>query len=89
MKDYATTEEAEKAANRLITEKTKKEYIETAEETVREVKVEVRKYTLSHDEYENNMNPLDEMLKDKHLSEYRQITTGCWDYEDGDCSALL
>ena len=23
------------------------------------------------------------------LSEYKQITSGCWDYEGGDCSALL
>mgnify|MGYP002242476239 CR=1 FL=1 len=28
-------------------------------------------------------------MKDKHLSEYKQITIGCWDYEGDDCSALL
>lgn len=53
------------------------------------MKVEAKKYTLSYDEYENNVNLLDKILKDKHLSEYKQITIGCWDYEGGDCSALL
>lgn len=52
VKNYATTEEAEKAANKLIAEKTKKGYVETAEETAREMKVEAKKYTLSYDEYE-------------------------------------
>ena len=89
VKNYATTEDAEKAANKLIAEKTKKGYVETAEETAREMKVEAKKYTLSYDEYENNVNLLDKILKDKHLSEYKQITIGCWDYEGGDCSALL
>ena len=74
---------------KLIAEKTKKGYVETAEETAREMKVEAKKYTLSYDEYENNVNLLDKILKDKHLSEYKQITIGCWDYEGGDCSALL
>ena len=40
VKNYATTEEAEKAAGKLIAEKTKKGYVETAEETAREMKVE-------------------------------------------------
>ena len=80
---------SEKAADKLIAEKTKKGYVETAEETAREMKVEAKKYTLSYDEYENNVNLLDKILKDKHLSEYKQITIGCWDYEGGDCSALL
>ena len=35
VKNYATTEEAEKAASKLIAEKTKKGYVETAEETPR------------------------------------------------------
>lgn len=68
VKNYATTEEAEKAASKLIAEKTKKGYVETAEETAREMKVEAKKYTLSYDEYENNVNLLDKILKDKHLS---------------------
>lgn len=89
VKNYATTEEAEKAANKLIAEKTKKGYVETAEETAREMKVEAKKYTLSYDEYENDVKLLDKILKDKHLSEYKQITIGCWDYEGDDCSALL
>ncbi len=89
VKNYPTVEEAEKAANKLIAEKTKKGYVETAEETAREMKVESKKYTLSYDEYENDVKLLDKILKDKHLPEYKQITVGCWDYEGEDCSALL
>lgn len=43
VKNYSTAEEAEKAANKLIAEKTKKGYVETAEETAREMKVEAKK----------------------------------------------
>ena len=53
------------------------------------MKVEAKKYTLSYDEYENDVHLLDKILKDKHLPEYKQITIGCWDYEGEDCSALL
>ena len=87
--NFSTAEEAEKAANKLIAEKTKKGYVETAEETAREMKVEAKKYTLSYDEYENDVRLLDKILKDKHLPEYKQITIGCWDYEGEDCSDLL
>ena len=60
VKNYSTAEEAEKAANKLIAEKTKKGYVETAEETAREMKVEAKKYTLSYDEYENDVRGTDE-----------------------------
>ena len=53
------------------------------------MKVEAKKYTLSYDEYENDVRLLDKILKDKHLPEYKQITIGCWDYEGEDCSDLL
>lgn len=89
VKNFATTEEAEKAANKLIAEKTKKGYVETAEETAREMKVEAKKYALSYDEYDNGVNLLDKILKDKHLPDYKQITIGCWNYECEDCSKLL
>lgn len=89
VKNFATTEEAEKAANKLIAEKTKKGYVETAEETAREMKVEAKKFALSYDEYDNGVNLLDKILKDKHLSDYKQITIGCWNYECEDCSELL
>lgn len=89
VKNFATTEEAEKAANKLIAEKTKKGYVETAEETAREMKVEAKKFALSYDEYDNGVNLLDKILKDKHLPDYKQITIGCWNYECEDCSELL
>ena len=41
------------------------------------------------DRYENDVKLLDKILKDKHLSEYKQITIGCWDYEGDACSASL
>lgn len=89
VKNYPTAEEAEKAADKLIAEKTKKGYVETAEETAREMKVEAKKFALSYDEYENNVSLLDKILKDKHLPEYKQLSVGCWDYECGDCSELI
>lgn len=89
VKNFATAEEAEKAANKLIAEKTKKGYVETEEEAAREMKVEAKKFFINYDEFENDVKLLDKILKDKHLTEYKQITIGCWDYEGDDCSALL
>lgn len=89
VKNFGTIEEAEKTANKLIAEKTKKGYVETEEETAREMKVEAKKYTINYDEFENGVKLLDKILKDKHLTEYKQITIGCWDYEGDDCSALV
>lgn len=89
VKNFATAEEAEKAANKLIAEKTKKGYVETEEEAAREMKVEAKKFFINYDEFENGVKLLDKILKDKHLTEYKQITIGCWDYEGSDCSALL
>lgn len=40
IKNFASEEEAVKAADKLIAEKTKKGYVETAEEAAREMKVE-------------------------------------------------
>ena len=68
VKNYATTEEAEKAASKLIAEKTKKGYVETAEETAREMKVEAKKYTLSYDVFVNNVYLLDKFVIDILLS---------------------
>lgn len=89
VKNFSTPEEAEKAANKLIAEKTKKGYVETEEEKAREMKVEGKKFGLSYDDYENGVNLLDRILKDKHLSEYKQMAFGCWSYEGDDCTALM
>lgn len=51
--------------------------------------MDTKKYTLSYDEYHDGVSLLDKILKDKHLSEYKQITIGVWDYNAEDCSALL
>lgn len=54
-----------------------------------EMKVEAKKFALSYDEYDNGVNLLDKILKDKHLSDYKQITIGCWNYECEVASELL
>jgi predicted DNA-binding WGR domain protein len=89
VKTFATAEEATKAADKLIAEKTKKGYQETTEETAQTMKVEAKKFSLSYDEFEKDIKLLDKILKDKHLTDYKQLTIGCWDYESGDCGDLV
>ncbi|MDH6358514.1 STM4015 family protein [Parabacteroides sp. PF5-9] len=91
-KTFASPEEAEKQANKLIAEKTKKGYVETAEEAAKEMKVEAKKYKLSYDDYDNGKTQkdlLDKILNDKKLADIKQLTIGCWDYESGDCQELV
>lgn len=80
--------QAEKAAAKLVAEKTKKGYVETREEVAKEMKVEAKKYALSYDEAEEGVNLMDRILKDKKLPSLRQITIGCWGYDGEDCSAI-
>lgn len=89
VKNFATADEAEKAAAKLIAEKTKKGYVETEEETAREMKVEGKKFGLSYDDYDNGINLIDRIKKDKHLSEYKQLAIGCWNFEGDDCTELV
>lgn len=89
VKNFASLEEAEKAAGKLIAEKTKKGYVETAEETAKEMKVEAKKFGLTYDDYENDVQLIDKIKKDKKLGTYKQLTIGCWNYEEGDCSELV
>lgn len=48
-----------------------------------------KKYSLSYEEFENEVRLLDKILADEHLSEHKQITIGCWDYECEDCVDLV
>lgn len=89
VKNYATEAEATKAAEKLINEKTKKGYVETAEDAAREMKVEGKKFNLTYDEFEKGVKLSDKILKDKKLPEYKQLSVGCWDYEGGDCEEVL
>lgn len=89
VKNFSTPEEAEKAATKLIAEKTKKGYVETEEAAAREMKVESKKFGLSYDDYENGVDLIDKIQKDKHLSEYKQLVIGCWSHESEDCSDLV
>lgn len=91
-KTFDTPEKAEKQAEKLIAEKTKKGYVETQEDTAKTMKVESKKYALTYDEYDNGKTEadlLDKMLKDKKLPEIKQLVVGCWSYESGDCSELV
>ena len=88
VKNFSSAGEAEKAAGKLIAEKTKKGYVETLEEVAKEMKVEAKKYALSYDEAEEGVNLMDKILKDKKLPSLKQITIGCWGYEGEDCSDI-
>ena len=88
VKNFSSVEEAEKAAAKLVAEKTKKGYVETREEVAKEMKVEAKKYALSYDEAEEGVNLMDRILKEKKLPSLRQITIGCWGYDGEDCSAI-
>ena len=88
VKNFSSAGEAEKAAGKLIVEKTKKGYVETLEEVAKEMKVEAKKYALSYDEAEEGVNLMDKILKDKKLPSLKQITIGCWGYEGEDCSDI-
>lgn len=89
VKNFASAAEAEETVAKLIAEKTKKGYMETAEETAKEMKPEAKKFALTYDEFEEGVELLDKILKDRNLEAYKQLTVGCWDYECGDCSKLV
>jgi len=92
VKTFASAEEALKAGDKLIAEKTKKGYMETEAETAQNMKVEAKKYKISYDEFDEGKTQedlLNKILKDKKLPEIKQITIGCWDYECGDCQELV
>ena len=88
VKNFSSAGEAEKAAGKLIAEKTKKGYVETLEEIAKEMKVEAKKYALSYDEAEEGVNLMDKILKDKKLPSLKQITIGCWGYDGEDSSVI-
>jgi predicted DNA-binding WGR domain protein len=90
-KTFASPEEAEKQADKLIAEKTKKGYVETEEDAAKEMKAEARKYKLSYEEYEADKKQkdlLNKIINDKKLPEIKQLTIGCWGYESEDCREL-
>ena len=89
VKNFSTVEEAEKAAAKLINEKTKKGYEETPEDEARGMKVEAKKYALTYDECDKGVALADKILNDKKLPELKQITVGCWSYECDDCGEVV
>ncbi|MDR1203008.1 MAG: STM4015 family protein [Tannerellaceae bacterium] len=91
-KTFSSSEEAEKQANKLIAEKTKKGYVETQEEVAKEMKVEAKKYKLSYEDYEASKSQkdlLNKIINDKKLSDIKQLTIGCWSYESDGCQDLV
>ncbi|MCC8153022.1 MAG: STM4015 family protein [Tannerellaceae bacterium] len=92
VKTFDSEEKAQKQAEKLISEKTKKGYVETQEDTAKSMKVEVKKYGLTYDDYDNGKTQkdlLDKILKDKKLPELKSLVIGTWDFESGDCSELV
>ena len=89
VKNFTSSEEAEKAAEKLIAEKSKKGYVEIDEEIVKKMKADAKKFALSYDEFEAGVNLLDKMLEDRNLDTYKQLTIGCWDFECENCSELV
>lgn len=83
VKNFASAPEAEKAAEKLIAEKTRKGYVETAEEEAREMKADAKKFALTYEEFEEGVKLIDKILKDKKLETYKQLVIGCWDYDCG------
>ncbi|MDR1161983.1 MAG: STM4015 family protein [Tannerellaceae bacterium] len=91
-KTFASPEEAEKQAAKLIAEKTKKGYVETEEEAAKEMKAEARKYKLSYEDYDagrSQKDLLNKIISDKKLPEIKQLTIGCWSFESEDCQELV
>jgi predicted DNA-binding WGR domain protein len=91
-KTFSSPEEAEKQANKLIAEKTKKGYMETEEAAAKGMKVEARKYKLFYEEYEADKTQnvlLNRIINDKKLPEIKQLTIGCWSYESEGCQDLV
>lgn len=92
VKSFSSSEEAEKQAEKLIAEKTKKGYVETQEAAAKEMKVEAKKYKLSYDDFDNGKSQedlLNKIINDKKLPDIKQLTIGCWDFESGDCQELV
>ena len=84
-KSFGSEEKCQKEADKLIAEKTRKGYVESTEEGVKEAKNEGKKYSVELD-YEGKPSELAEkILSDKRLPELKYITIGAWgeSYEQG------
>jgi len=82
-KSFDSEEKCEKEANKLVTEKMKKGYVESTEDDVKSQKNEAKKYSLSYEEGEDDgpQKIIDKILKDKRLPDLKFITIGYW----GEC----
>ena len=89
VKNFLSVEEAEKAAAKLVAEKTKKGYVETREEVAKEMKVEAKKYALSYDEAEEGVNLMDRIQKDRTLTPPRQSIVERRGHDEAKCTTIL
>ena len=87
VKNFSSAGEAEKAAGKLIAEKTKKGYVETLEEVAKEMKVEAKKYALSYDEGEDCSDIADGIVENKEkFAHFEGLFWGDIDFEEQEIS---
>ena len=93
-KSFADGDACQKAADKLIAEKTKKGYTEADEETVKNEKNEAKRYEVTYDMFEDKGYDLewmcDKILNDKRRPEIKYITIGEWpEAFDCDCQDVI
>lgn len=90
-KSFDTEEKCQKEADKLITEKTKKGYVESTEETVKSTKAESKKYYTHYDSGTSIEDLAEKILKDPKRAELKHITLGDWgDGGEGEsCQAVI
>ncbi len=87
-KEFPDQATCEKEVNKLISQKTKKGYVEADAETVANSKDEAKKYALTYEEAEKGKTSkdlMDKVLKDKKLPDLKHISIGAWE-ESYECS---
>ena len=90
-KSFDTEEKCQKEADKLIAEKTKKGYTESTEETVKDTKVESKKYYAYYDSGTTIEDIAEKILKDPKRADLKHITLGDWgDGGEGEsCQAVI
>jgi predicted DNA-binding WGR domain protein len=90
-KNFDTEEKCQKEADKLIAEKTKKGYIESTEETVKNTKAESKKYYTHYDSGTSIDDLAEKILKDPKRTELKHIVLGDWgDGGEGEsCQAVI
>lgn len=90
-KEFDSVEKCEKEANKLIAEKTKKGYLESTEDIVKNTKSESKKYYTHYDSGVSIEDLAQKILKDPKRPDLKHITLGDWgDGGEGEsCQAVI